>query len=624
VRHLLLVSRQGPAASGAAELARELREAGAEVSVRACDVSDREALRSLLSGIPAEHPLRAVVHTAGVLDDGLLESLTTERIDRVLGPKLDAAVYLHELTAQLELSAFVLFSSLAGVLGSMGQSHYAAANSFLDALAHERRARGLAGTALAWGFWAERSALTAQLSAVDLARMASIGLQPMSSEDGLALFDAALDSAVASLVPAHLNVAALHSPDALPPVLRALAPSRPARSTKGVSQLRSLRELSGDARVRAVTELVRDEVAHLLGQQPSDVPLDCALLELGLTSLSAVEIRRKLNTLTGAALTTRALLEGGTLRSLSDSILDTLAREVSVEGRADSTRVPQAPTALASLVEQAGSSGETATAWQLMSLTARVRRAREIKTASTLPARTQPQRLAAGPERPALFCIPALPVPTGAMQYAHLGAALRDRRDVWVLPNPGFSHGEQLPADVETIAEIHAQAAQRCAAGAPFALLGLSSGGCVAHCVVNHLERSGIFPSALVLLDSFVPRDTPDSLLKVVEQRWWQGLSLGAHHDDELTAMSWYFDLFRSWAPASIETPIVLARAMRAIGPLDSGSDGAGEHEHLATWAQPHSVIDIPGDHYTITGSDAVSTADAIHRWLLNLTLRCA
>src|SRR5215471_9163920 len=197
VRHLLLCSRSGRADA----LEQELVAAGASVRVAACDVSDRGALSDLLSGIGAEHPLTAVIHTAGVIDDGVFDAMSGARIDKVFAPKVDAAVHLHELTKAKELAAFVLFSSASGVLGAAGQANYAAANTFLDALAHHRRAQGLPACSLAWGYWAQRSGLTGHLGAADTARMSRGGMVELSSEDGLALFDLALCGSRPLLVP---------------------------------------------------------------------------------------------------------------------------------------------------------------------------------------------------------------------------------------------------------------------------------------------------------------------------------------------------------------------------------------------------------------------------------------
>ena len=185
VEHLLLVSRHGPQADGASELQRELELLGAHVGITACDVANREQLKELLDSIGQEYPLRAVVHAAGVLDDGVTSSLTAERVDRVLAPKADAAWHLHELTEHHDLQAFVLFSSIAATLGAAGQSNYAAANAFLDALATDRRACGLTGTAIAWGLWDQTSGMTASLSGTERSRIALSGLGILTSEQGL-------------------------------------------------------------------------------------------------------------------------------------------------------------------------------------------------------------------------------------------------------------------------------------------------------------------------------------------------------------------------------------------------------------------------------------------------------
>ncbi|EGH05446.1 coronafacic acid polyketide synthetase II, partial [Pseudomonas amygdali pv. aesculi str. 0893_23] len=185
VRHLLLVSRSGAAAPEATALVEELAEQGTATTVAACDVADPQALAQLLDGLPARHPLTAVFHVAGVVDPAPLLQLTPAQLEAVVRPKLDAAWQLHRQTRQRKLAAFVLYSSAAGLLPQPGQSHYAAANTFLDALAHYRRHLGLPAVALAWGLWAERSAMGERMAAAGIQELLDRGQLPIALEDGL-------------------------------------------------------------------------------------------------------------------------------------------------------------------------------------------------------------------------------------------------------------------------------------------------------------------------------------------------------------------------------------------------------------------------------------------------------
>ncbi|MCM3885186.1 beta-ketoacyl reductase, partial [Frankia sp. R82] len=212
VGRLVLVSRRGPRAPGATELADELRALGADVTMVACDVADRSALAGVLAGVDPAHPLTAVIHTAGVLDDGVLPTITAERLDRVLAPKVDAAWHLHELTRDLDLEAFVLYSSVSGLLGPPAQASYAAGNCFLDALARLRRAAGLPAVSLAWGLWEQDSGMIGTLDAQERERVARTGIVPLTSAEGMALFDLALDQDRALLAPARFDLAAPRRP----------------------------------------------------------------------------------------------------------------------------------------------------------------------------------------------------------------------------------------------------------------------------------------------------------------------------------------------------------------------------------------------------------------------------
>ncbi|MFE2105519.1 SDR family NAD(P)-dependent oxidoreductase [Kitasatospora sp. NPDC059463] len=334
VRRLLLTGRRGPAAEGARELRDELVELGAEVTLAACDAADREAVAALLAAVPAEHPLTAVIHAAGVLDDGTVTSLTPGRLAAVLRPKVDAALVLDELTRDLDLSAFVLFSSVAATLGSAGQGNYAAANAFLDALALRRRASGLPATALAWGPWAE-GGMAAGMDASGRDRMARSGLVPFRAKEGLALFDTARSGENALAVPVRFDSAADRSAAAaaVPAILRALVRT-PARrtaeaATGGADTLRHrLDGLPQDEQTRLLLDVVRTHVAAVLGLGgPQDVERGREFKALGFDSLTAVELRNRLGAATGLRLPATLVFDFPNPLALAERIRTGLAPE---------------------------------------------------------------------------------------------------------------------------------------------------------------------------------------------------------------------------------------------------------------------------------------------------------
>ncbi|WP_371501894.1 SDR family NAD(P)-dependent oxidoreductase [Kitasatospora sp. NBC_00374] len=345
-RHLLLTSRRGADAPGAAELTAELTALGARVTVAACDAADRTALAELLAAVPAAHPLTAVVHTAGVIDDGVVGSLTPERLDTVLRPKVDAALNLHELTAGHDLAAFVLFSSVAGTFGGAGQGNYAAANAFLDALARHRRTAGLAGLSLAWGLWAETSGMTGTLDEADLQRMARGGITPLGSAQGLALLDTAATLGRAALAPMGLDVAGLRTADpaAVPPLLRGLvrAPARrAARAAAAVTaadQGRTLEQrlagLDEDERRTLLLDLVRTQVAAVLGHSgPEAIDAERAFKELGFDSLTGVELRNRMNAATGLRLSATLVFDFPTPAALAELLFTETAPAADASAR---------------------------------------------------------------------------------------------------------------------------------------------------------------------------------------------------------------------------------------------------------------------------------------------------
>ncbi|HEX6688112.1 MAG TPA: SDR family NAD(P)-dependent oxidoreductase, partial [Solirubrobacterales bacterium] len=311
--HLLLVSRSGSEADGAKELKQELEELGARATIAACDVSDRKALKKVLASIPKGHPLGAVVHCAGVLADATVESMDSERLDEVFAAKVDAAQNLHELTGDADLSAFVLFSSTAGTLGGPGQANYAAANVFLDALAQRRQVEGLPATSIAWGLWQHEGGMISALGEADLVRMERTGIGVLSDESGLALFDAAIRAGRPQMLALPIDAAGLRgaaSAGALPPILGGLVRiSRPRGATSGslATKLASLPEAERQA---FVLDLVRSEVAAIIGYSTAqEIEPDKAFKDLGFDSLASVELRNRLNAVSGLRLAATVIFD---------------------------------------------------------------------------------------------------------------------------------------------------------------------------------------------------------------------------------------------------------------------------------------------------------------------------
>ncbi|MGQ0836938.1 type I polyketide synthase [Actinokineospora sp.] len=321
-RQVVLVSRRGARAPGAEELRADLVAAGAEVTFAACDAADRDRLRAVLDAVPADCPLTAVVHTAGVLDDGVLDGLTPDRFAAVFRSKVDSAVVLDDLTRDLNLAAFVLFSSVAGAIGSPGQANYAAANAVLDALATARRAAGAAATSIAWGAWAGDGMIAA---VEDRARHQ--GVAPMDPDLALTALGQAATGAATAVI-ADIRPGPLSG--ARPAPLFAELPEWAATpSVDQAGALRDrLRELPSADRPAAAVELVRARAAAVLGHaDQTAVGVDKAFRDLGFDSLTAVELRNQLTAATGLTLPAGLVFDFPTPRALAEHLLANLLGE---------------------------------------------------------------------------------------------------------------------------------------------------------------------------------------------------------------------------------------------------------------------------------------------------------
>ncbi|MBW8805750.1 MAG: SDR family NAD(P)-dependent oxidoreductase [Catenulisporales bacterium] len=347
-RRLLLVSRRGAAAPGAEEVVRTLEQLGAEVTVLAADVADRAAVAKLLDAIPTEHPLSGVVHAAGVLDDSSVAGLSAARLDATLGPKADAAWYLHELAEAAPAAKFVFFSSVAGILGTGGQGNYAAANAFLDALAVHRQRQGRPAVSIAWGLWATQTGMTGALTEADVARLGRTGVAPLAAERGLELFDRAVRSAEPLIVAAEWDLSAVRAQAAagstVPGLFRALvrprrapattAPTAPSTPTVGSQNSQTPQDswahrLAGTSEAdgrKLLVDLVRSHAAAVLGHSASDsVGVDREFTELGFDSLTAVELRNRLDAATGLRLPSAAAFDHPTIAAMAEFLHGELA-----------------------------------------------------------------------------------------------------------------------------------------------------------------------------------------------------------------------------------------------------------------------------------------------------------
>nr|WP_082375751.1 type I polyketide synthase [Pseudonocardia sp. HH130629-09] len=620
VRHLLLTGRRGPDAPGALELRAELTAHGADVTVLAADVAERDEVAALLSTIPDEHPLTAVVHAAGVLDDGMLDSLNPDRMDAVLRPKVDGAWHLHELTAEADLSAFVLFSSISGLIGGLGQGNYSAANTFLDALAEHRRGLGRVGTSLVWGPWDSEAGMVGGLTDADRARMSGSGMPPLPVERGLALFDAALTTAEPVVVPVRPDVRGPAVAGAVPSVLRGSGAAT-RRTTE--TTLDRLRGLDADAREELLRELVISRAASVLGHTDTTaIDPRQEFLSLGFDSLVAVELRNHLAGELDLTLPASVVFDNETPDRLASWLHEELAGHLVA---ADAPTEGGQPAAVAvdtdseetlvGLFLAAVRRDKSVEAMQMLDAVAALRPT--FSRTSELERPASPVVLADGPTTPKLIFVSAPGATGGVHQYARLAAHFRGRRRVLALPLVGFEPGETLPATGEAAIESVAESVLRAADGAPFVLVGHSTGGSLAYEAAGLMEeRWGVQPEAVIMLDTMS--------LRYAEGEGADYEGVGRYYladidspavaltSTRLTAMVHWYNRAAALRPVGETTAPTLL--VRASIPLPGGK-GPQEAPPLDTDA----VLTIDADHLTMAKEHSGVTAEAMEEWLTSL-----
>jgi acyl transferase domain-containing protein/thioesterase domain-containing protein len=589
---LLLVSRRGAGAPGTGELGAELAASGAAVTFAACDLTDRAALAALLASIPAEFPLSAVFHAAGTAEERTLESLAPDRLAGVIAARADTAWNVHELTAPLDLDAFVLFSSAAATLGGVGQAVNGTASAFLDALASYRRRGGRTGTTVAWGAWAG-----ADLAGEAVRRLQSRGMSPLDPARALASLQQVMARDETCVMIADLDWARVAQVGGR--LIEELAPGgqRPAGEPSDAGALVARLAAMGEREVQAeLLGLVRAQAAAVLGHS-SAAAVDAGrrFLESGFDSLTAVELRNRLSAATGlrlpAAVVFRQDTPGG------------LARYLHGELTAGAHR-PEREGTLTQLLRQARAAGRTGEFMGLLVAAAGFR-----ETSDTAIPRSA--LLAEGGARTRLICLPSVLATSGAQQYARLAAGFRGRREVAAFTWPGFEAGEQLPAGLDAAVSHMAAAIREYAGESSFALTGYSSGGLFAQAVAHRLEKSGIFPRAVVLLDTYPmdrgPASIAPALLDGMFERAEEHLPLD---DTRLTAMGGYLGMLAGWRPEPVSAPMVLALAA-----------DAHDEQRRSAWEPDSASITIPGNHFTIMEENASLTSRAVDDWL-SITLQ--
>ncbi|MEU5539875.1 SDR family NAD(P)-dependent oxidoreductase, partial [Streptomyces sp. NPDC020362] len=617
---LVLVSRRGAEAPGAVGLREELEGRGARVRLAAADVTDREAMAALVAEVAAEEgPVRAVFHAAGVGQNTPIADMGLDEFRAVSSSKTDGARVLDELFADDELDAFVLFSSVSGVWGSGRYAAYAAGNAYLDALAERRRARGLLATAVAWGVWAE-SGMVGPDGEQQLRRR---GLVPMPPADCVAALGRALDEDETRLTVADVDwetflagyTAARRRPlvEELPQA-RDLLAERSATAPASQGDIRrTLADLSPEDRRIALRDLVSATVADVLGHaDAASVDAERPFVEMGFDSLSAVEVRNKLNVATGLALPAMLVFEHPTVVAIGEFLHAALADGTPAGGHAAGPAA-ESGESFAAVYRQVAIRG------RMTEVEALLTGAAGLRSHFTDPSQVEGGpgfvRLATGGEEPVVVCFPPFAPVEQSLQFARLSMFFRDRRDLSMVFVPGFLPDEPIAATREVLVEALTRETKRCVDGRPFALLGYSSSGWLAHSVAARLEEREESARGLILLDTYPPDSMSLSMRQAMTYEVNERRSrFTTMNFTTLTALGAYRRLFRGWTPEPVATPTLFVRPEDCIPGDPTASPMADDWR--AHWPLPHREVVVPGDHCTIVAEHAEAVAAEVHTWL--------
>ncbi|WP_327398210.1 type I polyketide synthase [Streptomyces phaeochromogenes] len=656
--HLVLVGRRGGRGSAGAALEAELLELGVKVTMVACDVADRDGLAGVLAAVPADTPLTAVFHAAGVPQVSALTDTRADLFAEVYSGKVAGARNLDELTRSHDLDAFVLYASGAGVWGSAGQGAYAAANAELDALAQRRRADGLPATSVAWGVWegegmgggegaeylrrrgvrsmAPRTALEHLVRAIDDEEpcLTVTDMDWPRFADGFTAFrPSPLISGLPEARPAP------QFPDGPPESAATAAPGHhaatPGRNATAVTRAR-IEGLSPGDRPAALLALIRDEAADLLGfSGPEEVAADERFLLLGFDSLSMVQLRRCLGAALDVELPATVVLDHGTSRALADHLAGLFADDrpgatpagvtdrapagtgIGPGSPADAAR-PVVRTGLTGLYEEAVRTRRVGEAVDVLAAAASFRPSFGTAGEQPLtPVVMSGAGATTGPGRPLIVGCAGTSVASGPHEFLALARAFEGRCDFAALPQPGFEPGEKLPVSLDVLLEAQAAALAHHTAGRPFVLLGHSAGANLAHALTRHLEARGDGPAALVLLDVYTPRDPGAMGVWRHEMLDWVARRAAVPPDDtRLTAMGAYHRMLLDWSPRATCAPVLHIRAAEPLGEW-TGEPGAWQ----SRWEYAHTAAELPGTHFTLMSEHAPHTARAVLGWLDGLSL---